>query len=222
MKTYAFKDLNTTTLPEVVVIRHEPRQPGAWEELARKELGESDGIALKLLVGKLIDYKTVRANEATLWARAIYPLLVLAEREDVRAFSLVPLAARFDDIELRGEVDGVLASSADDEVGLPFLVVVEAKRGISGTDPMGQLLGAMLCAARLNEQGGHPAREIFGCYTVADLWTFLRGTLDWSQPKPTMSLLSSREYTEKTEASTILAILESIVSKFEGAAPGRL
>jgi hypothetical protein len=215
MKSYAFKDINAATLPDIAVIRHEPRQPRVWEELARKELGERDRLALGLLVDKLLDYKTVRANEATLWSRAIYPLLVLAEREDVRAFSLVPLAATFDDVEIHGEVDGALACSIDDELGLPFLVVVEAKRGISGTDPMGQLLGAMLCAARLNAQGGRPSREIFGCYTVADLWTFLRGRIEWSDAKPVMSVLSSREYMEKTEAATILAILESVVGKVE-------
>ena len=63
--------------------------------------------------------------------------------------------------------------------------------------------------------GGQPASEIFGCYTIADVWTFLRGTFDWSQPKPVMSVLSSREYAEKTDAPTILAILGSIVAKAE-------
>src|SRR5262249_40290182 len=143
MRSYLFKDLNAATLPEIAVIRYEPMQPGVWEELARKELGERDRLALGLLVDKLLNYKTVRANEATLWARAIYPLLVLAEREDVRAFSLVSLAAKLDDVEIHGEVDGVLASSVDDQIDLPFLVVVEAKRGISGTDPVAQLVGGM-------------------------------------------------------------------------------
>jgi|HubBroStandDraft_6_1064221.scaffolds.fasta_scaffold356098_1 hypothetical protein len=213
MKSYVFKEINAVTLPDVAVVRHEPMQPGVWDDLARRELGERDRLALGLLVDKLLNYKTVRANEATLWARAIYPLLVLAERDDIRAFSLVTLAATFDDVEIHGEVDGALASSIDEDLSLPFLVVVEAKRGISGTDPMGQLLGAMLCAARLNEQGGKEAHEIYGCYTVADLWTFLRGRFDWSQPKPVMTVLSSREYMERVEAPAILAILESIVAK---------
>ena len=160
MKSYLLKDLDAATLPQIAVVRYEPTQPGVWEELARKELGERDRLALGLLADKLLNYKTVRANEATLWSRAIYPLLVLAEREDVRAFSLVSLAATFDDVEIHGEVDGVLASSVDDQIDLPFFVVVEAKRGISGTDPVAQLVGAMLCTARLNEQGGHPAQEI--------------------------------------------------------------
>jgi hypothetical protein len=54
---------------------------------------------------------------------------------------------------------------------------------------------------------------MYGCYTVADVWTFLRGTLDWTTPKLTMSVLSSREFTEKAEAAVILSILASIVAK---------
>ena len=213
MKTYAFKELTLATLAEIAVLGYEPDQPAVWEELARRELPELDRTALGFLVKTLISYKTHRVNEATIWARAIYPLLVLTERGDIRAWSEVPLAARFDDVELRGEADGALAASINEEVGLPDLVVVEAKRGLGGTDPMDQLLGAMLCAARANQQAGRPGVEIFGCYTVADVWTFLRGTLDWTEPKPSMRVLSSREYTEKTEASAILSILESIVAR---------
>jgi hypothetical protein len=215
VKTYAFKELTHATLAEVAVILHERRQPAFWEELSRREIGERERLALGLIADKLLDYKTHRANEATLWARAIYPLLALAERGEIRAFSMVALSGTFDGIELRGEADGALAGSIDEEVGPPYLVVIEAKRGLSGTDPMGQLLGAMLCAAQLDERAGQPAGEIFGCYTIADVWTFLRGKLDWSQPKPSMSVLSSREYAEKTDAPAILAILASIVAKAE-------
>ena len=215
MKTYPFKELTHAVLAEVATVRHERSQPAVWEDLSRGELSEHDRQALGFIVEKILNYKTLRANEATVWARAIYPLLALAERGNIRAFSQVPLAARFDDIEIRGEADGVLASSIDDEAALPYFVVIEAKRGLTATDPMGQMLGAMLCAARLNEQGGHPASEIFGCYTVADVWTFFRACFDWGQAKPVMTVLSSREYTEKTEATTVLTILESIVAKVE-------
>ncbi len=214
MRIYSFKELTSAILAEIATIQHEPRQNAVWEELARRELGEHERTALTFIVEKLLYYKTQRVNEATIWARAIYPLLALAERDDIRAWSQVALAARFDEVEIRGEADGALAGSIDEDIGMPYLVVAQAKkRGISGTDPMAQLLGAMLCAGRLNEQGGSPAREIYGAYTVADVWTFLRGQLDWTASKPAMRVLSSREYTEKTEAPAILAILESIVGK---------
>lgn len=214
MKTYALADLSRSTLAEIADIHHEPKQPAVWETLAQHPLGERDLTKLGFLVEQLVDYKTVRVNEATIWARAIYPLLAMAERGDIRAWSLVPLAATFAEAELRGEADGALAASIDEEVGLPYLVVVEAKRGVGARDPMAQLLGAMLCAAWLNAQKHGYAGEIYGCYTVADVWTFVRGRFDGSQQKPIMAVLSSREYSEKWEAPMILGILESIVGKY--------
>src|SRR5215475_9013250 len=95
MKTYGFKELTPAVLAEIAVIRDEPVQPAVWEELARKELGERDRLALGIFTEKLLYYKTQRVNEATIWARAIYPLLMLAEKGKVRAWSLVPLAATF-------------------------------------------------------------------------------------------------------------------------------
>ncbi len=213
VKTYAFKELSLATLAEIAVVRHEPRQPALWERLARREIGPTDRAAIALITGNLVDYKTQRVNEATIWARAIYPLLVLAERDDIRAWSLVPLAGKFNEVEIRGEVDGALASSFDEEVEPPYFVVVEAKRGVGGSDPVAQLLGAMLCAAQRNERDGRPASEVYGCYTIAAVWTFVRGTIDWSQPRPALTVLSSREYMEQTEAATILAILESILAE---------
>ena len=214
-KTYAFNALTSALLAEIVTLRHEPSVPELWDELARKELSEADRTAVGAVTAKLLYYRTQRVNEATIWARAIYPLLMLAERGTIRAWSMVSLSASFNDIELRGDADGALAPSMVEELGLPYLVVMAAKRGASGTDPMAQLLGAMLCAARLNEDGGHPAPEMFGCYTLADVWTFVRARLDWAQPRPAMNLTVSREYMEKTEAGIILAILASIVGKYQ-------
>jgi hypothetical protein len=213
VKTYPFNELNASALAEVADIRRERSQSEVWDELARREISEPERAALRLIVARLFYFNTHLANEATVWARAIYPLLVLAERGGVIAFSLVPLRATFDGVELRGEVDGALAVSVDAEPDVPYLVVLEAKRGVTATDPVHQLLGAMLCAARRNELAGKPAEEIFGCYTIADVWTFVRGQLDWSRERPVMNVLSSREYAEKTEAETILAILEAIVAK---------
>jgi hypothetical protein len=212
VKIYPLKDLTLATLAEIATVRHEPRQPAFWDGLARREIGQQERAAIDLIIGKLVDYKTQRVNEATLWARAIYPLLALAERDDIRAWSLIPLAGKCNEVEIRGEVDSALASSFDEEVELPYFVVVAAKRGAGGTDPVPQLLGAMLCAAQRNDREGHPASEIYGCYTIAAVWTFMRGKLDWSQSKPALTVLSSREYTEKTEAAAILAILESILA----------
>ncbi len=219
MKTYAFNQLNATNLQEIASIHYELAQPAVWEQLAQREIGDVARSSLAPIVAKLRDFGLHLANEATVWARAIYPLLVLAERRGIFAFALVPLSGKFDDVEVRGEADGALAASVNAEPGTPYLVVVEAKRGIGATEPVSQLLGAMLCAAQRNERDGKPAQEIYGVYTIADVWTFVRGRIDWTQPKPVMQVLTSAEYVEKLEAATILAILESIIDKHEGLQP---
>ena len=214
MKTYAFNELNATRLQEIAAIHYEAPEPRVWEELARREISEREREALEHIVVKLRDFRLLLANEATVWARAIYPVLELAERGGIFAFALVALSGSFDDTELRGEADGALAAGVNSEPDTPYVVIIEAKRGIGGTEPVSQLVGALLCAARRNERDGKPAGEIYGVYTVADVWTFVRARIDWSQPRPTVRVLASGEYTEKLEAPTILAILESIVDKY--------
>jgi hypothetical protein len=215
VKTYPFNELNATKLLEIAAIHYELPQPEVWEELAGREISERDRTALGLIVAKLRDFRLHLANEATVWARAIYPLLELAERGGIYAFALVPLAAKFDDVEVRGEADGALAAGVNAEPATPYVVVIEAKRGVGAAEPVSQLLGAMLCAARRNERDGKPAEEIYGVYTIADVWTFVRARIDWSGAKPAMRVLASGEYMEKVEAATILAILESILDKYE-------
>ena len=38
MRSHALEELDAVTLPEIATVRHEPMQPGVWEELARREL----------------------------------------------------------------------------------------------------------------------------------------------------------------------------------------
>ncbi len=64
-------------------------------------------------------------------------MLMLAESERVQAFAQVPLDARFARFELTGLIDGALASSLSGGAEAPFLVVVEAKRGLEATSPSG-------------------------------------------------------------------------------------
>jgi hypothetical protein len=213
MKTYAFNALTTPVLAEIVDIQREPSAPAFWDELGRRELGERDRVALGIFTDKLLYYKAHRVNEATIWARAIYPLLMLAERGTIRAWSEVPLGGTFGDVWIHGEADGALAGDLDGESGPPYVVVVGARRGAPDTDSMARLLGAMLCAARMNERGGHGGDEVFGVHTDVDVWTFVRGRVSFREHRPAMGVLTSGGYIEKHEAATILAILESIAAR---------
>lgn len=180
--------------------------PASDEEQAR----------LKILTAYLLNYPLSLMNEATIWARAIYPLLMLAERGPIQAWAQTPLRAAYPRFELEGTVDGVLGNCVSGTIETPYLIVVEAKRGLEAQNPQAQLYGEMLAAARLNQQeSGQAEQEIFGCYTISDTWTFVYGLVhDFEADYPTLTVESSREYVEKIEAETIFQILKAIVGRY--------
>jgi hypothetical protein len=83
----------------------------------------------------LINRPLTLLNEATIWSRAIYPMLMLAGSEHMQAFAQVPLEARVARFELSGTLDGAPATSLTGGVEAPFLVVVEAKLGLDAINP---------------------------------------------------------------------------------------
>jgi hypothetical protein len=154
-------------------------------------------------------------NEATVWARAIYPLLMLAEQDVVRAWAQVPLRAAYPTFEISGVADGVLGKGLAEDLEAPYLVVVEANRGIEAQNPQYQLYGEMLAAARMNwSLDGQDTQIMFGCYTVADVWTFVRGqVLGIESNHPSLYLESSQEYSGKLEAEIVVKLLQRIVAE---------
>ncbi len=185
-------------------------------------------VQLRYLTAKLVETHPILLNEVTLWARAIYPLLELAEAGNVRAWGGVPLAARdpYSDTELLGVVDGVLAPEEGvlaGTPGQPFLLVLETKRGVDATDPRPQLFAAILAVlwtrlGRAHGEGG-PV-EVFGCFTVSDTWTFVQAEAtvrpEGSHPRLGVMLSWSREYTERVEAEAILRVLRWITRRCAG------
>lgn len=91
-------------------------------------------------------------NEATVWARVVYPLFVLAERDGVQAWSQAPLATTVADAELIGVVDGAFGRPVAGVLEAPWLLVAEAKRGVDATSPRVRLYGELLASASLNHR----------------------------------------------------------------------
>jgi hypothetical protein len=216
MPTYPLAELSMDQLGELCELEHRGVCPGLWDERSLGDLTEDEQSFVATLRKHIVPYSVHLANEATIWARAIYPLLLLAEQDDIRAFSGVPLRAQLPAGELRGEVDGAMAHiGIQADAQAPYLVVVEAKRGVEAHDPVAQLLGGLLCAAAKNQKKHpHAAQRLYGVYTVADVWTFLQATVTGlSDGRPAMTTVASREYMEKTEASLILRLLKSMVAE---------
>jgi hypothetical protein len=98
----------------------------------------------------------------------------------------------------------------------PFLVLIEARRGIEATNPVCQLYGGLLAAAYQNWCHDRPDYPItvFGCYTIGDTWKFLRAEVEgFEADRPKLRVEPSREYGEKFEAAHIVRILKHIVTQ---------
>ena len=185
-----------------------------WLQTEHIELSDSQQLQLELLRSRLTTTRTHLLNEATTWARVIYPLLSLAEQDAVQAWSEVSLVANYPQFSLEGIADGVLGPSIDGYLQTPYFVVVEAKKGLDASNPQFQLYGQMLAAAWLNwrHQPREP-QEIFGSYTSSDSWTFFRAEVSGlDSDRPQAILESSREFSERLEAEAILKILKNMIT----------
>ncbi|OQW92019.1 MAG: hypothetical protein BWK78_02920 [Thiotrichaceae bacterium IS1] len=187
-----------------------------WLNVDAIVLSESEQQQLQYLKSRLRNSRMLLMNEATIWARGIYPLLILAEQGPIQAWSEVALRATYPQFEIEGIADGVLGKCVSGFLEAPYLVVVEAKRGLEASNPVYQLYGQLLAAAHLNwENDPQDPQEIFGCYTVADSWSFVRAEVaGLTTDKPTLRVEFSREYSEHSEAEILVKILKQIVAKY--------
>ena len=224
METYSLSQLSEETLRALVTLHVQVGISDAWEKMEKGGLTSAEHAQIDYLKSILRERDLVVMNEGTLWARAIYPLLVLAEQGYIQAWTGISLKAIYPTFQLEGEADGALAPAAAGKPRHPYLIVHEAKRGVHSSDPQIQLYGEMLAAAWLNWKGephSQPAKtpsidsqEIFGCYTVSESWTFVHGTVDGIETeKPTFTVEFSRVYNELFEAECIVQILKAIVAK---------
>ena len=65
-------------------------------------------------------------------------MLLLSEQGMVQAWAEVSLQACYGEFELEGNADGVLGKCVSGFLEAPYLVVVEAKRGLENENPVWQ------------------------------------------------------------------------------------
>lgn len=217
MKSVTFVELTAAALRDIATVQEQSIAAYPWTEVDQIALSEEEQAQATYITNHLRYADTLLMNEATIWGRAIYPMLILAEQGPVQAWAQVALRARYPHVELNGFVDGVLGRGIVSVTETAYyLIVVEAKRGLESQDPRLQLLGQLLAAARLNwERDQNPVQTVFGCYTIIDTWKFVRAIVgDLDSESPTMTLEPSREYVQKVEAETILKILKRIITTY--------
>ncbi|MEM7531197.1 MAG: hypothetical protein AAF639_03390 [Chloroflexota bacterium] len=224
MKKIKFSDINILDIKEIVQLKEKGVEPFFWNNLIDvygKPLTETEQFRIKMIQDDLMNYSIILMNEATIWARAIYPILVMSEYMPIQAWAEIYLKAQYPQFEVHGIVDGVLGNAVSGIVETPFLTILEVKRGVEAKNPQAQLYGQLLATAFLNyhadtkpDNTPNNQQEVFACYTVSDSWTFVHGVVDdLNSDKPRLIVQYSREYSGKLEIETILQILKSIIQK---------
>lgn len=217
MRRLLFTQLSRDDLASVVKLDEGGIRRDPWDELAQGELTAFEQGMIEYVTDRLRRVSPSLVNEATVWSRAIFPLLCLAETERIVAQAEVPLSARIGEVELAGTADGAFGTPAAGELLAPFLIVIEAKRGVEASNPATQLYGEILAAACQNAKAtARSSQRLYGCFTVADDWTFVRADVSGlDTDRPAMTVVSSQEIDEKMEAPRIVKILKSIVARRE-------
>jgi hypothetical protein len=214
MQRYKFSELSLELIESLIDFSE--ISTGKWRPEALP-IRENEQIIVSYFKERLQDEQLLLLNEATVWGKAIYPLLTMVEQNSISAWAQVPMSAAFKQFVVEGFVDGVVGTKKTGHLSAPFLVVVEAKKGIEAKEPQYQLYGAMLAAAKQNwnEKPEEPL-IIYGCYTVTDVWVFVRGEASRiNDDKPALTIQTSREFVERIEAEIILGILKAITAKNE-------
>jgi hypothetical protein len=216
IQNFNFSEITPESLNSIVTIEEKGVTPELWDKI-EVSLTEQELQQAKCIASSFLNMSVAQMNEATIFSRAIYPLLVLAEQDRLETWAQAPLRAQYKWFVLNGIADAVIGFNISGVTKSSFyLILFQAKLGRQSRDAQVQLYAAMLAAARLNwERDKRLPQEIFGCYTTADNWTFARGLVsDIEADRPTMTVASSREYAEKVEAEAILRILKSITGKY--------
>ncbi len=215
MEKLTLSSLSKVTLKRLVNLEERNFAILEWLQVDSISLTAEEQQQVQFIQSRLHRSHAHLMNEATLWARVIYPLLGLAEQGNIQAWSGVSLQAQYVHFEIEGIADGVLGEATLDGIESPYLVVIETKRGVENQNPLCQLYGQILAAAHINwKDNGKTPQEMFGCYTIADNWTFVRAEIEgFESDKPSLQIEASREYSELSEAPTILKILKGIVAK---------
>ena len=205
--------LTLTDIKQVVQLQEEGVKSYPWLSVEDISLTPDEETQLQFMQSKLTHEPTHLLNEATIWSRAIYPLLLLAEQDDIRAWSEVPLYAEYPAFQVSGVADGVLGKTVAGRMVAPYLVMVEAKRGLGGEDPIPQLYGQLLAAAQMNQiDQPQDAQQLFGCFTIADNWTFVKAIVSArGSNTPVLAVQYSPEFAERFESATILRLLKRML-----------
>ena len=93
-QSFNFSRLTPGFLNSMVTLREKGITPALWDT-TDVSLTEHERQRVEAIISSLAHKSIVLMNEATIWSRAIYPLLVLAEQGEIEAWAQLPLKAEY-------------------------------------------------------------------------------------------------------------------------------
>src|SRR5262245_27711187 len=105
LQSFNFSRLTVDFLNSMVTMREKGVTPALWDT-TDVSLTDHERQRVEAITSSLTHKSIVLMNEATIWSRAIYPLLVLAEQGGIEAWSQLPLKAQYPRFCLEGIADG--------------------------------------------------------------------------------------------------------------------
>jgi len=100
--------IKAADLAPLVRIQEQGMGAYPWLQVEAVPITEAEQQQLTPIEIRLLRERTLLMNEATVWARAIYPLLLLAERESIQAWVQVELSAQYKHFSIAGIADSVV------------------------------------------------------------------------------------------------------------------
>jgi len=90
---YLFSELTLKDIRHIVRLKEQRVTIDSWFKEDQILLSEPEKQRIEYIKGCLLPYETTLMNEATIWGRAIYPMLLMSEKNDLQAHAEVFLEA---------------------------------------------------------------------------------------------------------------------------------
>ncbi|MDM8548965.1 hypothetical protein QUF72_02760 [Desulfobacterales bacterium HSG2] len=84
MKTPDFSNLSASDIKSLAKVHEQSISEHEWTRADQISLSDMEQVRVDGVASRLINDETSLMNEATIWARGIYPLLALAEEKSLR------------------------------------------------------------------------------------------------------------------------------------------
>jgi hypothetical protein len=124
IQAFNFSRLTDGFLNSMVTVRELGVTPALWDT-TDFSLSEYERQRVEAIISSLAKKSILLVSDATIWSRAIYPLLALAEQGELEALAQLPLKAEYPRFVLEGIADGAVGYNLSGPTNSLCLIMVQ-------------------------------------------------------------------------------------------------